>query len=77
MNINGLELIIIIAVALMVFGPKELPKIGTTIGTAVREFRKASQGFTKELGLDEIIEDESKRVKDNKQELIDCTTNPK
>jgi len=66
-NINGFELIIIIAVALMVFGPKELPKIGNTIGVAVREFRKASQGFTKELGFDEIVQEESKEVIKNKQ----------
>jgi TatA/E family protein of Tat protein translocase len=36
------ELIIIFVIALLVFGPKELPKIGKTIGKAMGEFRRAS-----------------------------------
>ena len=58
MNINGAELLIILLVALVVLGPKELPKLGRTVGTAVREFRKASQGLTEELGLDKLLEED-------------------
>ncbi len=36
------ELIIIMVVALVVFGPKKLPEIGRSLGSAMREFRKAS-----------------------------------
>lgn len=36
------ELVIIFVIALLVFGPKELPKIGKTIGKAMGEFRRAS-----------------------------------
>ncbi|MCC6443033.1 MAG: twin-arginine translocase TatA/TatE family subunit [Armatimonadetes bacterium] len=36
------ELIIIMVVALVVFGPKKLPEIGKSLGTAMREFRRAS-----------------------------------
>lgn len=60
MNINGFEFLIILLVALVFLGPKELPKIGRTLGTAVREFRKASQGLTAELGLDRLLEEEPK-----------------
>lgn len=52
MNINGGELLIILLVALVVLGPKELPRIGRTLGSVVREFRRASRGLVEELGLD-------------------------
>ena len=58
MNINGFELVIILLVALVVLGPKELPKLGRTLGQAVREFRKASSGVAEELGLSELVEED-------------------
>lgn len=59
MNINGGELLIILLVALVVLGPKELPRIGRTLGSVVREFRRASRGLVEELGLDEWEKDAS------------------
>lgn len=51
------ELIIIFVIALLVFGPKELPKIGKTIGKAMGEFRRASdelkEGIQREIDLAE------------------------
>jgi sec-independent protein translocase protein TatA len=36
------ELLIILLVALMVFGPGKLPEVGTALGRAIREFRRAT-----------------------------------
>jgi TatA/E family protein of Tat protein translocase len=36
------ELLIIFAIALLIFGPKKLPEVGKSIGRALREFRKTS-----------------------------------
>ena len=36
------ELIILLVVVLIIFGPGKLPDIGNAIGRGVREFRKAS-----------------------------------
>lgn len=51
------ELIIIFVIALLVFGPKELPKIGKTIGKAMGEFRRASdelkEGIQREIEMAE------------------------
>jgi TatA/E family protein of Tat protein translocase len=51
------ELVIIFVIALLVFGPKELPKIGKTIGKAMGEFRRASDelkdGIQREIDLAE------------------------
>jgi sec-independent protein translocase protein TatA len=40
-NLGPAELFIILAIALVVFGPKKLPEIGRGIGSALREFNKA------------------------------------
>ena len=51
------ELIFILVLALLIFGPKRLPEIGRTIGRGMAEFRKASSDLKRtintELALDE------------------------
>jgi TatA/E family protein of Tat protein translocase len=51
------ELVLILVIALIVFGPKKLPEIGSAIGKGLREFRQASavltQELTREVQLDE------------------------
>lgn len=42
------ELIIILVVALIVFGPGRLPEIGGAIGRGIRDFRKAFEGKDEE-----------------------------
>jgi sec-independent protein translocase protein TatA len=36
------ELIIVLIIALVVFGPKRLPELGSSLGKGIREFRKAT-----------------------------------
>lgn len=54
------ELILIFIIALILFGPKELPKIGRTLGKAMAEFRRASNTFKhtleEEVRLEELDE---------------------
>jgi sec-independent protein translocase protein TatA len=45
-NIGPLELIIILAIALLIVGPGRLPEMGSAIGRTIREFRKASSDLT-------------------------------
>ncbi len=40
------ELIIVLAVALLIFGPKKLPEMGSAIGKSIKEFRKGMSELT-------------------------------
>jgi sec-independent protein translocase protein TatA len=51
-NIGPAELLLILIIALVVFGPQKLPEIGRTLGRSLREFRKASNELREELKLD-------------------------
>ena len=51
-NIGPTELIVILLIALIVFGPKRLPEVGRTVGKSLREFRKATSDIKNELNLD-------------------------
>jgi sec-independent protein translocase protein TatB len=42
-NIGLPELLIIVAIALIVFGPNKLPELARAFGRAMREFRKATE----------------------------------
>lgn len=37
------ELIVILVIALIVFGPGKLPQVGKALGSSIREFKKASR----------------------------------
>lgn len=37
-----LELILILVIALVIFGPKKLPEIGRAVGNAIRNFRSSA-----------------------------------
>jgi sec-independent protein translocase protein TatA len=43
------ELIFVLIIALIIFGPKRLPEIGSAIGKGLREFRKATSEVTDQL----------------------------
>jgi sec-independent protein translocase protein TatA len=60
-NIGPMELIVILVIALLVFGPKKLPEIGRSIGKAVREFKKTSEEIRGRIE-DEIAASEVKDI---------------
>ena len=48
-------LIVILLVAILLFGPKKLPELGASIGKTLREFKKASRDITEELQEGETV----------------------
>jgi sec-independent protein translocase protein TatA len=43
---HGLDLIVILVIALLIFGPKKLPEMGSAIGKSIKEFRKGMNELT-------------------------------
>ncbi len=48
-NIGPGELLFILVIALIIFGPGKLPEVAKGLGKAVGDFRRASQGLTDDL----------------------------
>lgn len=54
------ELILILAIALIVIGPKKLPDLAKSLGRAMREFKKATNEFKESIQIDEDMTDVKK-----------------
>jgi TatA/E family protein of Tat protein translocase len=48
-GIGPMEFLLILIIALMVFGPDKLPEIGARLGKAMREMRQATRQFSQEI----------------------------
>ena len=49
-NIGPLEVLVVLIIALVVFGPKRLPELGSSLGRGIREFRGSLSGEKPEEG---------------------------
>ncbi|NLJ81201.1 MAG: twin-arginine translocase TatA/TatE family subunit [Firmicutes bacterium] len=48
-RIGAGELILLLVIALVIFGPSKLPDIGKAIGKGLREFKNATRGLSDEV----------------------------
>jgi len=48
-NLGLTEMAIIFVIALIVFGPRRLPEIGRSLGSAMREFRRSLNQIQREI----------------------------
>lgn len=46
-SIGPLEIILVVVVLLIIFGPKRLPSLGKSLGTGMREFKESITGEDK------------------------------
>lgn len=49
------ELLVILAVALLVLGPRRLPDLASGLGKAIRQFRRASRDLQDHMEIDETV----------------------
>jgi TatA/E family protein of Tat protein translocase len=54
-GISSGEILVVLVVVLLIFGPKQLPDLAKTIGQVLRGARKAADDIKEEIGLDELI----------------------
>jgi sec-independent protein translocase protein TatA len=59
-SIGPMELIVVLAIALIVLGPKRLPDAGKSVGKGMREFKEALTGGSKHDDEDETLEAEKR-----------------
>ena len=43
-NIGPMEILVVLVIALIVFGPKRLPELGNSLGKGIREFKGSISG---------------------------------
>jgi Tat protein translocase TatB subunit len=59
-SLGGSEVLLILALALLLFGPRRLPEIGRQIGRTLSQFRRAANDFAMDLER-EVRTEELKR----------------
>lgn len=59
---HGLDLVVILVIALLIFGPKKLPEMGSAIGKSIKEFKKGMNELTNPKEESEEKEKVSSRV---------------
>lgn len=59
-NIGVPGLILILTLALIIFGPKKLPEIGRAFGQTLREFKKSTAELTEDVMKD--LDEEKKNL---------------
>jgi TatA/E family protein of Tat protein translocase len=67
-SLGGAELLLILVLALLLFGPRKLPEIGRTIGRGMSEFRKATSEFKTSLER-EVDLGEVKQTRDSLRQV--------
>jgi sec-independent protein translocase protein TatA len=51
-SIGPLEIVLVVVVLLIIFGPKRLPSLGKSLGTGMREFKDSITGEDKQRETD-------------------------
>ena len=65
------EIIVILAVALIVLGPKKLPEIAKSLGRGIAEFKKATQEFKENIDVDNDLREARDTLREVKDDLED------
>ena len=62
-SIGGTELMVIMVIALLIFGPRKLPELGRSLGKGLNEFKRASNDLKR--SLEQEINEEERRPRDD------------
>lgn len=62
-NIGIPGLILILVLALIIFGPRKLPELGRAVGQTLGEFKKSARELSKDVveEIDEVKEENTKK----------------
>jgi TatA/E family protein of Tat protein translocase len=65
------EMILILAIALIVIGPKKLPDLAKSLGRAMNEFKKATREIKESIDIDSDLKDVKQSFDDINKDLKD------
>lgn len=71
-NIGFGELLLILIVALVIFGPQKLPELGKGLGKAIREFKAATREIQNEITEAVDVRKEITDAVDVKKQIVDA-----
>ena len=66
------EMLLILAIALIVIGPKKLPDLAKSLGRAMREFKKATNEFKETMQIDSELSEMKKAFDDINEDVKDA-----
>lgn len=75
---HWVELLLVLGLAVLIFGPKRLPEIGGAFGRGLRDFRRGVHDVKDEMGISEIQE-QVRDVRDTVRSLpreLEVSTRP-
>ena len=75
-NIGFAELILILLVAFVVVGPKDLPKVAAALGRGVRTIKQYIKEFQDESGLGDVVDEFKKTSRDLEHTLKENDPTP-
>lgn len=58
--LSPLHIVLILVVALLIFGPRRLPELGGAVGKTIREFQKSMQDARAQVQAATQVEDPAK-----------------
>ena len=59
--LGAMEILFILVLALLIFGPRRLPEVGRTIGKALGEFRRATTDLKRTVNTELALEEDEER----------------
>ena len=75
-NIGAAELILLLLIAFVVVGPKDLPKVARALGRFVRYIRTMIEEVKRETGFDEVAEELKGVERDVRQTIKEADVRP-
>ena len=76
-GIGPMEILLILVIGLLIFGPDKLPQIGRDLGRTLRSFKKATTDLSAEMSKE--LEEEKKEIDSDTKQIkqeIDEISNP-
>ena len=69
------EILLILAIALIVLGPKKLPEIAKSLGRGIAEFKKATSDFKKNMEVDNDFKEAKETLQGMKKDVEQSVRN--